>query len=61
MRDILRIVGFPLIIVGTFGLLFNEFVTDWGSAATIAFACLNLLGLIALGSAPRVSGKGKSD
>jgi len=45
MRDYARVSGFTLIIIGTLGLLVNEFVVEWGRIATLIFASLNLLGL----------------
>ena len=46
--DAIKLSPFVLIFVGTIGLLVNEFVADWGSGATITFACLNVLGLVSL-------------
>jgi hypothetical protein len=34
-----------LLLLGTAGLLLNEFVFAWGRSATIAFAALNVIGL----------------
>ena len=34
-----------LLLLGTAGLLLNEFVFAWGRSATIAFATLNVIGL----------------
>lgn len=48
MRDFLRYSAFILLIVGTFGLLGNEFVFHWGRAATITLATLNAVGLATL-------------
>lgn len=48
MRKIIELIPFALLIVGTFGLLLNEFVFDWGTRATLAFALANVTGLIAL-------------
>jgi len=45
MRDYARVSGFTLIIIGTVGLLVNEFVVEWGRITTMIFASLNLLGL----------------
>ena len=44
-----KIATFILIAIGTTGLLVNEFLTDLGRAATIIFACLNVVGLVFLG------------
>lgn len=49
MKTIMEIIPFVLIILGTLGLLLNEFVFDWGKAATLIFAAVNLLGLLVLG------------
>ena len=48
MKTILEIIPFVLIILGTLGLLLNEFVFDWGKAATLFFAAANLIGLLIL-------------
>ena len=40
-----------LLIIGTLGLLANEFVFDWGSFATVTFAIVNVVGLAMLGFA----------
>jgi hypothetical protein len=49
MRKFIELIPFPLLIIGTLGLLLNEFVFDWGRTATIIFASANVLGLLALG------------
>ena len=41
-------IAFILLIIGTAGLLANEFVFDCGRGATIIFAAVNVLGLIFL-------------
>jgi len=48
MKEITKLCAFILLIIGTAGLLMNEFVFNWGSIATITFAAANLLGLIIL-------------
>ncbi|MFC1908870.1 hypothetical protein ACFLXD_03280 [Chloroflexota bacterium] len=48
MNKILAPGSFILIIIGTLGLLANEFIFDWGSSATLTFAVFNLVGLAAL-------------
>lgn len=48
MREVAKLTAFVLLIIGTIGLLVNEFVTDWGRGVTIMFACLNVLGLVVL-------------
>jgi hypothetical protein len=44
-----KVIAFLLLIVGTAGLLVNEFVFYWGRVATLVFAVLNVIGLIILG------------
>jgi len=51
MKETVKLSGFVLLIIGTLGLLANEFVFDWGSFATVAFATLNVVGLALLGFA----------
>lgn len=48
MTRIIRLSAFILLIIGTLGLLINEFVFDWGSAATLTFAAVNVVGLATL-------------
>ena len=48
MREAAKLIAFILLIIGTIGLLVNEFVADWGRGVTITFACLNILGLVLL-------------
>jgi len=48
MSEVLKLVGFILIAIGTIGLLVNEFVLDWGRAATLIFAAFNCVGLASL-------------
>jgi len=40
--------AFILLIIGTAGLLINEFIFDWGGAATVVFAIFNIAGLVLL-------------
>jgi hypothetical protein len=51
MRARARLVAFVLLAAGLLGLLLNEFVLHWGTAATIAFAAVELIGfgLLAVG------------
>jgi hypothetical protein len=51
MRRVLKLSAFILLIIGTLGLLANEIIFDWGRAATLTFAALNIVGFIALGFA----------
>jgi hypothetical protein len=39
---------FILLLIGTLGLLMNEFIFSWGRPATLAFAAANVVGLVAL-------------
>ncbi len=57
MREAAKLIAFILLGIGTIGLLVNEFVTDWGRGVTIAFACLNVLGLVLLAFTARGIGK----
>ena len=45
MRDFLKITAFILIIIGTAGLLLNEFAWEHSSTRTIIFAVVNFVGL----------------
>ena len=51
MRESTRLIGFILLIIGTIGLLINEFFFDWGRGATLTFAIINVVGFISLASA----------
>ena len=48
MKNFIKITGFTLIIVGTAGLLLNEFVWEHSSSRTITFAVVNFVGLVDL-------------
>lgn len=48
MRAFIKISGFVLIIVGTGGLLLNEFVWDGGTTRAIIFAVVDFVGLVNL-------------
>jgi len=48
MREVAKLTAFTLLIIGTIGLLVNEFVTDWGRGVTITFAIFNFVGLATL-------------
>jgi len=43
--ETLSVVAFVLVVIGTLGLLANEYVFAWGSAAVLIFALLNVVGL----------------
>ena len=51
MKEILKLIGFVLVAVGFTGLMLTEFVFDWRSSVTIAFAATNAAGLVILGFA----------
>ena len=42
-------IAFALLILGTLGLLLNEFIFTWGRTATLIFAAVNIIGLLMLG------------
>ena len=48
MRAVAKLSAFILLIIGTLGLVINELIFDWGSAATLTFAALNVGGLVLL-------------
>ena len=60
-RELIKISGFVLIIVGTLGLLLNEFVWDYSSSRTIIFAVVNFVGLVSLAFAHFGMRKSKTD
>jgi hypothetical protein len=49
MKNNIELSAFVLLIIGTLGLLLNEFVFDWGRSATLLFATANVLGLVIFG------------
>jgi hypothetical protein len=48
LRNFIKISGFVLVIVGTIGLLLNEFVWDGSTTRTIIFAVVDFVGLVNL-------------
>ena len=48
LGEVARLSGFILLIIGTLGLLINEFVFEGGRAATLTFAVFNLVGFTTL-------------
>ena len=48
MKDTINLFAFIILIVGTAGLLVNEFIFDMGRTGTIVFAAFNVVGLIIL-------------
>lgn len=47
----LKLIAPILLIIGTSGLLLNEFLLQWGRSATLVFAGISTLGLATLGIA----------
>jgi len=48
MREVAKLSAFILLIIGTLGLLINEFIFDWGRGSTLTFAIFNFVGLATL-------------
>ena len=48
MGEIAKWSAFILLLIGTLGLLINEFILDWGTIATLTFAALNVVGFVIL-------------
>lgn len=48
MKQVVKLSAFILLVIGTLGLLINEFIFDWGDTATLTFAALNVVGLAIL-------------
>ncbi|NQT72693.1 MAG: hypothetical protein HQ553_07965 [Chloroflexi bacterium] len=48
MKKFVELGAFVLLIIGTLGLLINEMIFDWGRSATLTFAAVNVVGLVAL-------------
>jgi membrane-bound ClpP family serine protease len=48
MVKIIAIVAPMLLLIGTVGLLLNEFILGWGGTATITFAVFNIIGIVLL-------------
>jgi len=48
MREVAKLSAFILLIIGTLGLLINEFIFGWGSTATLTFAAVNVVGFAIL-------------
>jgi len=57
LRNFIRLSGFILIIVGTAGLLLNEFVLESTSTRTIIFAVVDFVGLVDVAFAQFALGK----
>ncbi|MFC1982208.1 hypothetical protein ACFLV5_00205 [Chloroflexota bacterium] len=61
MRNSIKLSGFTLIIIGTIGLLLNEFIWEHSSSRTIIFAVVNFVGLVNLAFAQFGMRKSKTD
>ena len=48
MREYALLTAFTLLIIGTIGLLINEFILNWGRCGTLTFAIINVVGLAIL-------------
>ena len=48
MREIVKLIGFILIGIGTLGLLASELIFNWCSAVTLTLAAVNVAGFAAL-------------
>jgi hypothetical protein len=48
MKNILVWLAPTLLLIGTAGLLLNEFYLDWGRTATLTFALFNIIGIALL-------------
>lgn len=49
MRKKIELGAYVLLVIGTLGLLMNEFVFAWGRPGSLIFAAVNVVGLAALG------------
>lgn len=57
MRGSTIFIAFILLIIGTIGLLINEFIFDWGRYATLVLAIINVIGLAFLAFAYLIKNK----
>ena len=53
MKQVVKLSGFILLIIGTLGLIITEIITHWGGAViwqhfTLTFGAVNVLGLATL-------------
>jgi hypothetical protein len=48
LRDFIKISGFALIIIGTAGLLLNEFAWEGSTTRTVIFGVVDFVGLVNL-------------
>ncbi len=56
MKKLLEVSPFLLILLGTLGLLLNEFVFNAGTVVVLVFAIANFIGLVMLIASRRKSG-----
>lgn len=61
LRNFIKISGFVLIIVGTAGLLLNEFAWEHSSSRAIIFAMVDFVGLVNLAFSHFGMEKSKAD
>jgi len=47
-REVVKLVAYILLAIGTVGLLVNEFTFDCGRSTTLTFGIFNLVGLAVL-------------
>lgn len=47
-QDVAKLSAFILLAIGTLGLMINEFIFNWGTTIILAFAALNVVGLVVL-------------
>ena len=47
-REIGMLVAFVLVVIGTIGLLINDFIFHWGRTTTLTFAAVSAIGLATL-------------
>jgi hypothetical protein len=45
MEEIISLITTMLLIIGTAGLLLNEFILGWGRTTTIVFAIFSVIGI----------------
>lgn len=44
----MKLIAFIMLVIGTVGLLLNEFVFEWGRITALILAAFNLVGLVIL-------------
>ena len=53
MKEVVKLSGFILLIIGTLGLIITEIITHWGGAVvwqylTLTFGAINVVGFVIL-------------